>query len=61
MTRVGLRLTSYAFWNRRDFGLPLTDRVSADPELRPAALWLLSHYAVEDDDAGVRFELVCTP
>lgn len=55
-TNIGLRLTSYAFWNRREAGLVLLDRVLADPELRPAGLWLLSHYAVEDDEAAARFE-----
>lgn len=59
-TRPGLRLLSYAFWNRREIGLLLLDRLFSADEFRPAALWLLSHYAIEDDEAAARFEPMWT-
>lgn len=56
VTHLGIRLTSWAFWNRRNAGLILLDRVLAVPEFRAAGLFMLSHYAVDDDEAALRFE-----
>lgn len=55
-TGTGLHLISWTYWNRRESGLTLLDRLFAVEEFRPAALYLLAHYAAEDDDAAVRFE-----
>lgn len=56
VTHLGIRLTSWAFWNRRKAGLVLLDRVLAVADFRAAGLFMLSHYAVDDDDAAARFE-----
>ena len=55
-TQTGIRLVSWIFWNRRQAGTTLLDRLFSVEEFVPAALYLLAHYAVEDDEAATRFE-----